>query len=110
LKSVQISTNIFAHRCLEKTVYLRLIAAIQPYLFMQLCKMESWRQLMLSRWPLSLHAPIRPVPRGRIPPRKFFSPAGKLFWTSSKNLDPSRKTLRLSWCPKLVTGLAPIKK
>jgi len=38
--------------------------------------------------------------------------AGKMCWTSfknighsSKNLGPSRKTLRPSWCPKLVTGL-----
>ena len=46
------------------------------------------------------------------PPRKFFSSPGKICWTSfktighsSKKLGPSQKTLRPSWCPKLVTGL-----
>jgi len=28
-----------------------------------------------------------------------------LEYCSSKNLGPSQKTLRLAWCPKLVTGL-----
>ena len=49
---------------------------------------------------------------GRSPLITFFAPPGKMCWTSlktighsSKNLDPSQKTLRPSWCPKLVTGL-----
>jgi len=49
---------------------------------------------------------------GRSPPTKFFDPPGKTCWTqfedighSSKILGPSRKTLRPSWCPKLVTDL-----
>jgi len=56
----------------------------------------------------------RPVTRGagkRSPPRKI-SPTWKMCWTwfksighNSKNLGPSQKTLRPSWCPKLVTGL-----
>jgi len=55
----------------------------------------------------------RPVTRrGKALPRKFFAPPGKMCWIyfeiighSSKNLGPSPKTLRPSWCPKLVTGL-----
>ena len=43
--------------------------------------------------------------------RKFFTPPEKMCWTqfknighSSNNLGRSRKTLRPSWCPKLVTA------
>jgi len=51
-------------------------------------------------------------------PRKIFAPPpGKMCWTSiktighsSKKLGPSQKTLRPSWCPKLVTGLLWSKK
>jgi len=46
------------------------------------------------------------------PPRKIFAPPRRMCCArfknighSSKNLDPSRKTLRPSWCPKVVTGL-----
>ena len=55
---------------------------------------------------------------GRSHARKFSPPPGKMCWTqfenighSSKNLGPSRKSLRPSWCPKLVTGLRvhPVK-
>ena len=58
----------------------------------------------------------RPVTRsgvgGRSPPRKFVATPGKMCWAYfknighiSKNFGHSRKTLRPSWCPKLVTGL-----
>jgi len=50
--------------------------------------------------------------QGAKAPRKFYSPPGKLHWTwfktighGSINLRPSQKTLRPSWCPKLVAGL-----
>jgi len=50
--------------------------------------------------------------QGGFAPQKFFAPPGKMCWTSletighsSKNLGPSQKPLRPSWCPKLVTGL-----
>jgi len=42
---------------------------------------------------------------GEIRPRKFFAPLEKCVRHCSKNLGPSQKTLRPSWCPKLVTGL-----
>jgi len=42
---------------------------------------------------------------GEIHPRKFFAPLEKCVGHCSKNLGPSQKTLRPSWCPKLVTGL-----
>jgi len=49
----------------------------------------------------------RSVTRGRSggesPPKKF--PLEKCFGHSSNTLGPSRKTLRPSCCPKLVTGL-----
>jgi len=42
----------------------------------------------------------------------FFRPIGKTCWTlfetiehGSKNVGPSQKSFRPSWCPKLVTGL-----
>jgi len=55
-----------------------------------------------------------PATRGGEGPLEKSSPLpGKMCWTwfktighSSKNLGPSQKTLRPSWCPKLVTGLA----
>jgi len=49
----------------------------------------------------------RPVTkRGESPTRKlFFSPLEKCVGHSLKNLGPSEKTLRPTWCPKLVTGL-----
>jgi len=55
----------------------------------------------------------RPVTRvGRRPPSKIFRLPGKMCWTSfktighsSRNLGLSQKTLRPSWCPKLVTAL-----
>ena len=47
---------------------------------------------------------------GEVPPWKIFASPGRMCWTqfknigqSSKNLGPYRKTLRPSWCPKLVT-------
>jgi len=50
--------------------------------------------------------------RGRSPPKKFFVPLEKcvgyslkILDTAKKKLGPSQKTLRPSWCPKLVTGL-----
>ena len=49
---------------------------------------------------------------GRSASSKIFRPHGKMCWIrfentghSSKNLDPSQKTLHPSWCSKLVTGL-----
>jgi len=47
----------------------------------------------------------RPVTRGREPPKIFFAPLKKCVGHSLKNLGSSQKTLRPSWCPKLVTGL-----
>ena len=50
--------------------------------------------------------------RGRIPPRNFFSPPGKMCWTyfktighSLKKCVPLSENSSLPWCPKLVTGL-----
>jgi len=40
------------------------------------------------------------------PPRKSFTPLEKCVGHNLKNLSPSQKTHRSSWCPKLVTGLA----
>jgi len=34
----------------------------------------------------------------------------KIIGLSQKNLDPSQKTLRHLWCPKLVTGLNCVKR
>jgi len=48
---------------------------------------------------------------GEGPPRKMFVlekcavQSLKLLDTVQKNVGPSKKTLRPSWCPKLVTGL-----
>jgi len=56
--------------------------------------------------------PVTKGAQGEKPPRKFFAPPGKMCWTSfkttghsSKNLGPYQKTLRPSWCPKLVTSM-----
>ena len=55
---------------------------------------------------------LRPVTRGGEGPLKFFSAPGKMYRTlfetighSWKNLGLSQKSLRPTWCPKLVTGL-----
>ena len=51
--------------------------------------------------------------RGEARPRKLFAPSVEMCWTqfknighSSMNLGPSWKTIRPSWCPKLVMGLS----
>jgi len=59
---------------------------------------------------------VRPVIRGgEAAPEKFFSSPGKMCWTSFKTIGhsskawgPSQKTLRPSWCSKLVTGLIQV--
>ena len=63
-----------------------------------LCDLRVWRR----------RTNCRPVTRGV----QFVAPPGITCWTSfwtignsSKILGPSQKSLRLSWCPKLVTGL-----
>jgi len=58
--------------------------------------------------------PSSPVTRGgRIggfaPPENFLPSLEKCVEHSLKNLGFSQKTLRPSWCPKLVTGLKPSK-
>jgi len=40
---------------------------------------------------------------GQSPPTKFFSPPWTNVLDSLKNVGPSQKTLRPTWCPKLVT-------
>jgi len=55
----------------------------------------------------------RPITRG--PLKKLFAPLGKMCWTyfklfktighSFKKLRPSQKTLRPTWCPKLIADL-----
>jgi len=42
---------------------------------------------------------------GRNPLKYFSAHLEKCVRYSIKNLDPSQKTLRPTWCPKLVTGL-----
>ena len=66
-------------------------------------------KIWMNKW--SCYLP-RPATRRAKPPWTFFAPSGKMCWTSfetighsSKNLGPSQKTFRPSWCPKLVTGL-----
>ena len=44
-----------------------------------------------------------------MPPEKIFAPLEKCVENSLKNLDPSQKTLRPRWCPKLVTTLLKTK-
>jgi len=45
---------------------------------------------------------------GVLSPLKNFSFSWKMCWTylQTKNLGPSQKTFRPTWCPKLITGLA----
>jgi len=69
--------------------------------------------LNISNWDINVPQARNPGGRkGANPPRKNFALPEKKCWTwfksighSSKNLGPSQKTLRPSWCPKLVTSL-----
>jgi len=56
-------------------------------------------------WLIRHHS--RPVTRGFSPPpqKNFPPPLEKCVGYSLKNLGPSQRTLRPSWCSKLVTGL-----
>jgi len=52
-----------------------------------------------------IRRPATRVGAGGRSPYKIFRPPGKCVGHSLKNLGPCQKTLRPTWCPKLVTDL-----
>jgi len=70
----------------------------RPAQLFNLCA-EPWVCCWLQQWCLLFS---RPVTKGR---KRFLPLLEKCVGHCSKYLGPSQKTLRTSWCPKLVTSL-----